>query len=219
MPSGSLDVVIVGGGRVGAGAARRLHDRGHSVRLVEADADRCAAISDQYVATVINGDATRPDVLAQADLPGADVLAGLTGITGVNLAVCMLGARLVDGDGPRTVLRTDREDHAAYADIVDDVVYPEGMGAVGAVNAIVGGDRRALERLAGRLDVMDLTVTEGAPVAGKELAAVSLPRGSIVVAEASGGVAGPDTEIRAGETYIVVAEPGVSDEVDQLFRG
>ncbi|MFB6154423.1 MAG: TrkA family potassium uptake protein [Haloferacaceae archaeon] len=213
-----IRAIVVGGGRVGRQTARSLHDQGHSVVVVEEDADRCAELADEYVATVIEGDATNPNVLRQANLEEADVVAGLTGKRGINLGVCMLAQRLGD---VRTVVRVDAAEAAAgYEDIVDDVVFPERLGALSAVNAITGIEVNALEDVMGDLDIYQITVAEGAPVAGKTLDDVGLPRGSLVVSTADGDrVAGRETVLEADRAYLVAVEPDVADEVMQLFRG
>jgi trk system potassium uptake protein TrkA len=65
-----------------------------------------------------------------------------------------------------------------------------------------------------------MTVSEGAPVAGKTLQEVSLPRGSLVVSGAAGhAVAASDTRLEPGHGYLVAVENQVADEVTRLFRG
>lgn len=211
-------VIIAGGGRVGLQAGRNLDDLGHSVTIIESDPERCAEISGEYVATVIEGDATDPDILRQANLENADVLAGLTGRTGVNLGVCLLADRLTD---LRTVVRVDSARAAtAYEGLVDGVIFPERLGGLGAANLMAGMDMRALEDVTGDLDIFEIRVTEDAPVASKRLRNISLPRGSLVVSDADESrVAGPKTRIEPNGLYIVAAEPDVADEVRQLFRG
>jgi trk system potassium uptake protein TrkA len=53
-----LRVVILCRGHVSYHTARRLHNRGHD--SVEKDEDRVEFLSDQYIATVIQGDGGRP---------------------------------------------------------------------------------------------------------------------------------------------------------------
>jgi trk system potassium uptake protein TrkA len=213
-----IRAIVVGGGRVGKQAARSLHEQGHSVVVVEEDPDRCADIAEDYVATVIEGDATNPDILRQADVAAADVVAGLTGKRGINLGVCLLAQRLTD---VRTVVRVDSAEAAeGYEGLVDDVVFPERLGALSAVNAITGVEVYALQDVMGELDIYEITVSEEAPVAGKRLVDVGLPKGSLVVSDADGDdVAGSETVLDAGRTFLVAVEPAVADEVMQLFRG
>lgn len=212
-----LRVVIAGGGRVGERTARLLNDRGHDVVVIETDPDVAAALSNEYVATVIEGDATQPGILSQAGLDRTDTVAALTGSTEANLAICLTVDRLAPG--VETVMRTERDVGAEYEDFAGEVIFTEAAGARAAANAIER-DVRTLEDVTGSLDIVELTVAEGAPVAGKPLEGVSLPRGSLVVSDADGDrIAGSETTLDPGRTYIVAVEPDVSDEVLNLFQG
>jgi len=176
-----------------------------------------AALSDEYIATVIEGDATQPSILSQADLDRTDVVAALTGSTEANLAICLTIGRLAPN--LETVMRTEREIGTEYDDFADDVIFTEAAGARAAANAIER-NIRTLEDVTGSLDIVELAVASGAPVDGKPLANISLPRGSLVVSDADGDrIAGSETLLEAGRTYIVAVEPEVSDEVLNLFRG
>jgi len=42
--------------------------------IIENDPERCAWLSDQYIATIIEGDATHPDIFRQANLGDADTV-------------------------------------------------------------------------------------------------------------------------------------------------
>jgi trk system potassium uptake protein TrkA len=214
---GNYRVVIAGGGRVGMRTATILDDRGHNVVIIEPDAERASEISDNYIATVIEGDATRPSILEQGGLDQTDVIAALTNKTGTNLAVCMMARELAPDI--QTVIRTERESGEEFDRFVDEVIFPERAGARATVNAIEP-DVSALEDVTGTLDILEVHVAEAAPVAGKSLEAVSLPRGSLVVSDAAGdALAGPETVLHPGESYLVAVEPSVVDEVLNLFRG
>jgi trk system potassium uptake protein TrkA len=215
--NGNFRVVIAGGGRVGHRTAEMLDDRGHDVVVIESDPDRANAISDDYIATVIEGDATRPTILEQVDLDRTDVVAALTNRTGSNLAIAMMARDLTDSI--RTVVRTEREGAGEFDQFVDSVIFPERAGARAAANAIEP-DVSSLSDVTGELDIMEIRVRENAPVAGRRLSEIALPRGSLVVSDAAGNaISGPETELEPGETYVVAAEPSVVDEVMNLMRG
>ncbi|MFB6124788.1 MAG: TrkA family potassium uptake protein [Halanaeroarchaeum sp.] len=213
-----LSVIVAGGGRVGFQTAQLLADRGHDVTIVERDPGVVSTLADEWVATVIHGDATDPETIEQAGLDRADVVAGLTGETGVNLAVCLLAQEL--GGEIRTVARIDHPGARSYERLVDAAVFPESAGARTAADAIGGGAVQTLANVTGSLDVMSIRVAEGAPGAGKTLEDVRLPAGSLVVSAADGEtVARPETTLVPGRRYVVAVEPAVADEVLNLFRG
>lgn len=218
-----MRVVIAGGGRVGMQTARILDERGHDVVIVEDDPDLADEISDAYVATVIEGDATRPSVLEQTGLERTDAVAALTGRTGINLAVCMEVRQLTAdrAGGPvHTVARIEEGDQEEYTRFVDEVVFPERAGARVAANEIVGASVQTLADVTGTLDVLEIEVAEGAPAAGRSLEEVRFPAGTLVVSDDDGErIARPDTVLNVGKRYVVAVEPEVVDEVMNLLRG
>lgn len=214
--NGPLRVLVVGSGRVGLQTVRLLADRGHDLVVIERRPERCEQLADEYLATVIEGDATRPSVLRQADLDRVDVVAALTDTPGTNLSVCLAIGEIAPS--VRTVMRTTFADES-YDEFADAVVLPETAGARVVTNLVESGVQ-TLEATIGDLEIFDVAVAEDAPVADRPLADVALPRGSLVVSDADGdSVAGPDTVLTAGRTFVVAAEPEVLDEVMNLFRG
>jgi trk system potassium uptake protein TrkA len=214
----TFDVVIAGGGRVGFQTAEILADRGHSVTIIERDERIVSEIADEWIATVIHGDATNPDIIEEAGIERADVIAALTGETGLNLAVCLAASEVVPGI--RTVARIERSTGKSYTRFVDAVLFPERAGARVAANEIVGSDVQTLADVTGNLDIMLVRVAEGAPAAGKKLTDVRFPAGTLVVSDDDGHrVARPETTLTAGSRYVVAVEPDVADEVMNLMRG
>ncbi|MDZ7747358.1 MAG: TrkA family potassium uptake protein [Halobacteriales archaeon] len=214
----NLDIIIAGGGRVGFQTAERLADRGHDVTIIEQDERIVSEIADEWMATVIQGDATNPDIIEQADIKRADAIAALTGETGLNLAVCLAATEL--SPEIRTVARIDRAVGEAYTRFVDAVIFPERAGARVAANEIVGSDVQTLVGVTGTLDIMIIRVAEGAPAAGKQLTEVRFPAGTLIISDDDGNrIARPDTTLTPGSRYLVALEPDVADEVMDLMRG
>ncbi|WP_324665182.1 potassium channel family protein [Haloarcula sediminis] len=216
--SSDLDIIIAGGGRVGFQTADILADRGHDVTIIERDERIVSDIADQWVATVIEGDATNPDIIEQAGVERADAIAALTGESGLNLAVCLAATELTPDI--RTVARIDRAVGTAYTRFVDAVVFPERAGARVAANEILGSDVQTLADVTANLDIMHIRVAEGAPAAGKALSEVRFPAGTLVVSDDDGErIARADTTLTPGSSYVIAVEPDVVDEVLNLMRG
>ncbi len=211
--------IIVGAGRVGRRTARVLDDYGHGVYLIERDAETVDRVVGRRTGVVIEGDATDPAILRQADPERADILAALTGDGSTNFAVCAAARHLADD--VRTVARVDDPDRGDDpAAFVDEVVYPERAASKAVVNRIQENDVRTLEDVTGDLDVLDVRVDPRSPAAGKQLSDVLLPEGSHVIADADGTeVARPETTLEPDRRYLVAAEPGVADDVHKLLVG
>jgi len=214
--TGNLRVIIAGGGRVGFKTASILADRGDRVTIVEPDGETVDRIADAWVTTVIKGDATSPDILQQAGIDRADVVAGLTGHSGLNLAICLAASEL--NPAVRTVARIDDGDDDAYTEFVDAVVFPEGSGARMAASEIAGSDIETVADITADVDVIHIRVAEGAPAAGKQLSEVRFPTGTLIISDGD-GVATSELTLTPGERYLVAVEDAVADEVVQLLRG
>lgn len=220
--SADLRVVIVGGQHVGYHAARHLSERGHDVVIIEKDRDRVAFLSDQYDATIIQGDGGRRSILEQAGLGRSDVLAALTGYGAMtNVGICTMAATIEPDIG--TVARIDHGDREEYTGLVDQVVYPEELAAHAATNEIMHvaeGGVQTIEQVTADLTLFELTVANDAPVADRELSEVALPRGAVVVAgRDSNQLPGPEMVLEPGFRYLIAVRAEVSDEVVRLFRG
>jgi trk system potassium uptake protein TrkA len=210
--------VVAGGGRVGKRAAENLADQGHDVVLIEADADRVEELSDAYIGPVIHGDATRPSILEQAALAEADAIAALTNDAATNLAVCMEAQRLAPSI--RTLARAETRSDQEYEELVDATILPQYLGGDYAADMLTGSDVQTLVYPTSDLDILRVTVTRSAPVAGRRLDDVALPEGSLLISTADRTeLAGPDTVLEPGTQYILAVESDVVDEVMNLFRG
>lgn len=213
-----LDVIIAGGGRVGQRTADILATQGHDVVVIEQDPERCRALAEEYIATVIEGDATQPSILEQTDPGERDVVAALTDDAGANLAICMEAQQL--NPEIRTLVRTDAEGQGEYTDIVDAVILPPQASATTAADAITGMEVATIADSEDGLDILEVQVATDAPVAGHTLSSVSLPAGSLVISDADrSALADGATTLEPGHRYVVGVESGVAEEVLRLFRG
>jgi trk system potassium uptake protein TrkA len=209
--------VVAGGGRVGMQTAENLAEQGHEVMLIEADEERVEELSDAYLGPVIHGDATRPSILEQANLSDADAIAALTDETGTNLAICMEAQQLAPSI--RTLARAETRDDEGYDEVVDATLLPQYLGGDHAADLLTGEDIRTLVYPTASLDIIEMAVAESAPVAGHRLDEIALPEGTLLISTADREeLAGPETVLEAGESYILAVESDVVDEVVNLFR-
>jgi len=211
-----MKFVIVGYGRVGARTARVLGEEGHEVIVVEKDPALVDRAEEEGFVT-IEGDGGDEEVLRSADLSTVDAVGGLTGDLNVNFAACTLGKH----HGCRTVMRIDedfREDiYNDYAETVDEIVYPERLGAAGAKTALLGGDFNVIADLTEKLQITVFPIREESLAVGKRVSELDLPESARIYAHGrkheSLTIPLPGTELQAGDRVAVVVETDAVDDV------
>ncbi|SEO92582.1 trk system potassium uptake protein TrkA [Halogranum amylolyticum] len=214
--------VIVGYGRVGARTARILKEEGHEVVLVENVRDKVER-AQKAGFEVVEGDGSNESVLQKADLDSADAIGGLTGDPNINFAACMIGKE----HGCRSVLRIDedyrKEIYEQYAEDVDEIIYPERLGAAGAKTALLGGNFNAIGELTERLRLSTVTIPDGSPVVGRRVNDIDLPQSARIYAHGRGRepmtIPLPGTQVEAGDQVALLVERDTVETVRKTLLG
>ena len=217
-----MKFVIVGYGRVGTRTARVLQSEGHDVVIVERDHEKVSRAEDAGF-DVVDGDGSEESTLAAAGVDTADAIGALTGDLNTNFTACMVAKE----HGCRTILRIDadyrEEIYEKYAADVDEIIYPERLGAAGAKTALLGGDFNVLADLTEQLSIASVDVPPGSSVIGKRVVEVDLPGDAHIYAHGRAHEAMtiplPQTTIEAGDSVAVMASPDGLDEVRSALRG
>jgi len=100
-----VKTIIIGGGKVGYNLLKTLKERGYEVTLVERDKATCLRIAEDFNTEVIWGDGTNLQVLKDAGIEEADIIAAVTGSDEENLVICQI-AKLSFGS-KKTITRVN----------------------------------------------------------------------------------------------------------------
>jgi trk system potassium uptake protein len=71
-----------------------------------------------------------------------------------------------------------------------------------------------------RLEIIELEVSDDAPVVGERVADIALPEGSLIISVLRGGsgfVPKPDTMIEAGDEVLLVLDLGLEESITTFF--
>lgn len=85
-----MRAVVVGGGKVGYYLVKALIEKKHRVTLIEKNAKICTKIAEELGVDVICGDGSDVEVLKDADIEEAEVVAAVTGKDEENLVICQM---------------------------------------------------------------------------------------------------------------------------------
>jgi trk system potassium uptake protein TrkA len=217
-----MEFLIAGYGRVGIRTADILDSEGHEVTIVDNDPEKVQR-AESAGFTAYQGEGDDEEVLREAGVDGADALGGLTGDLNVNLSACVIG----DAAGCRTVMRIDDDYHAdmydKYASEVDEVIYPERLGAAGAKTALLGGDFDVLGDLTESLSAASVVVGDGSEVVGQRVVELDVPDGVLVYAHGRANepmtIPLPQTEIGVGDEVAFIAEPELVESMRARLSG
>ena len=83
-----MNIIIAGGGKVGAILTRQLAAEGHDLTLIDVDSNVLSATAEHYDTMAISGNCASMEVLRQAGVENADLLIAVTNADEMNLLCC-----------------------------------------------------------------------------------------------------------------------------------
>jgi trk system potassium uptake protein TrkA len=212
-----MRVAIAGAGAVGRSIASELIDNEHEVMLIERD---LAAIEPESVerAEWVNADACELASLEEAGLHGCDVVIAATGDDKVNLVVSLLAK--MEFAVRRVVARVnDPRNEWLFNDNwgVDVAVStPRILAAVVEEAVSVGDLVRLMTLRQGQANLVEVTLPETTPLAGRAVRDLRLPTDSALVVILRGGrviVPQPDDSLEGLDELLLVASADVEEEI------
>ncbi len=178
-----MRVVIAGAGSVGRSIARELLGNGHQVLLIDKDADDVQA-SRVPEASWLLADACELAALEEARLEESDVVVAATGDDKANLVLSLLAK--TEFGVPRTVARVNNPknewmfDESWGVDVA--VSTPRLMTALVEEAVSIGDLVRIFEFQQGRAAMVEITLPEGSPFAGRRVGDIDWPEDTVLVA-------------------------------------
>lgn len=174
-------ILIVGAGRIGRNLAVLMEKGGYTVKVIEKDKRRCddlAKVVDKT--TVICGDGTDAELLAEEGIGDYDAVVCLTDDDKLNLLVALMAKHL---GAQKTFARVGRPEFIPLMEQVGvDVVFSPRLLTAGAIlRQVRRADVVAVTLLEGaKAEAIEMVVKEGSRVAGKPLREIKFPRQVLV---------------------------------------
>ena len=219
-----MRVTVVGGGEVGYALAQALSGP-HEVFVVDHAphiGDRFEPLDVQFVL----GSGTSADTLARAGIRSADVLVACTGLDEVNIVACAVARQLGQA---QTICFVSREDFvsdsgeglAAFG--IDRFVWPEAQLATDIERVIRTPDALDAESFAdGAIQLIEYRLQAASALAGRPIADLHLPHGSLIVAVRRGDslfIPRGNSELLAGDKAVIMGTPEALREVRLRLSG
>ena len=217
--------IIIGAGRAGRALASLFDSEGVNVKVIDISQERSELVASVLEnGMAICGDGTDIDLLIEEGVADADVVVCLTEDDKLNLMLALL-ARHLSGNKTKTVVRVARSEYVELMEKVGvDIVLSARLLSASEVLAFARrGGVVSVSLLEGaRAEAVEIIVQEGAPVAGKKLMDVRLPRECLVCAYVRDGdarIPNGNTVLYAGDRTIVLIKTKFSQQVMKYFKG
>src|SRR5918996_499354 len=218
-------IVVAGAGNIGRHLANDLNERGHQVTVIEQDTavvDR--AQEDAPGVSFILGDACEPWVLDKAEVRTCDVMVAATGDDEDNLVISLLSKQ--EYGVPHVVARVNHPKNEwlfTEAWGVDVPMSPPHVLTALVEEAVTVGDLvRLLKLERGQVTLVELTIDETAPVAGRPIYELRLPQDSAIVAVLRRGhvvIPQPETQLVAGDEILAIATQEAEERLRAALMG
>jgi voltage-gated potassium channel len=218
-------IVVCGYGRMGRAVVDTLRERKLQFVVVETDADRCRGLEDEHI-HVVQGDATRPEVLETAKVARARTFIACLADDAHNVFSILLARQL--NPEITIIARAVEEESEERLQLAgaDRVINPYRLGgmrlAFTAIKpSVMDFIEASLPGTGMELELAEVRVTSSSDLVGKTLAGAELRKrfGVIVVAlmrgERSTFNPGPDEHIEAGDILVALGPTGALDAIER----
>jgi len=203
-----MKAIVVGGGKVGYYLLKTLREKRYDVTLIEKNRELCNKIAEELGGHIICGDGSDIEVLKDADIEEAEVVAAVTGKDEENLVVCQMAK--VNFNVGKTIARINNPKNRAIFKAlgVDNTVCSTEVIANLIEGEFDSEELRIVQTLdKGEMILLEVPINKKSAWKNKIIRLLELPRDSVIVSIIrKDHVVFPrgDIEIKEGDKVLLV---------------
>jgi len=217
-------VIVVGGGKVGYYLAKFLQEESQEVLIIERDAQRCGALSDELGVNVMQGDGCEASTLEEAGMARADVVVAVTGDDEDNLVVCQVAKQKFNV--ARTIARLNNpKNERIFRKLGIDATVSSTELILSQIEMVIPA-KPLIHLLSLRnvgVSFVELEILPGSPAEGRPLRELGIPDDCIFPLVIRGGdqaiIPYGDTQLRVGDHVVAVTSEASADTIRRILRG
>lgn len=206
-----MNIIIIGGGKVGYYLAKTLAPENHKLLIIEEDYDLCMKIVgelNELGVEVIHGDGTDINYLIDAEINDADIVIAVTGYDQNNLVACQLAKKYFNV--PRTIARINNPKNI---NVFKKFGVDSAVSSTSHIANIIEHEvdwaciNKMLSSKVGSLRIKDMIAECGSQAIGKIISELSLPEGTILISiirEQKAFIPNGQTKILEGDNIIAL---------------
>ena len=218
-----MKVIIIGGGQVGSNLATLLLSNGHEVRLIEQSEKKYKKLLKEMPSELlILGNESDPEILKEAGIESADVVAAVSGADETNLVVSTLAK--MEFRVPRVVSMVNNPKNAWLYNGqmgVDVCVNQAEIIAKLVVEDMDMKDMFTMLKLSnGDYSIIQINVGDDAKAANQYVKDLLIPQKTVLIAiTRNGSVLIPkgDTQILVGDEILTLTDESSRKSLTEIF--
>jgi len=202
-------VLLIGGKSKAKSLAMSLIAKGYRVTVINDTYEDCIKLAEIDHLTVMNGDGTKPFVLEDASAGDADIAIAMTSKDEDNLVICELCKKRFHVKKTVALVSDPKKTEFFHKMGIDGVVC-----AITAITSIIE-QQAFMDEIAtlvpigeGRVSIAEVPIPGTAPVVGKKLWEINLPKQVIIGCILRGDVTmvpRGDTRVLAGDMLVLIS--------------
>ncbi len=219
-----MKTIIIGGGKIGYNLFKTLIEREFDVTLIERDKETCLKIAEDFDTDIICGDGTNLEVLKDAGIENAEIIAAVTGSDEENLVICQIAK--LSFNTKKTIARVNNpKNRVMFKNLgIDNTVCSTEVIANLIENSLDMEDYQIISTFErGAMILVELTIKDDNPWSNKPVRELSLPKECVLVSILRGdNVIYPrgDTIILSGDKVVIITNKTVLSMIaSDLYHG
>lgn len=215
------NVMILGGGKIGAKTARDLVNSKYKVKLIEKNKDRAFDLADDLPGIlVIHGDGRNVELLDEENIGDMDAFISVTGNSETNIMSCLVAK---SKGVKKTIALVENIDYfeLSHSIGVDTLINKKLLAASTIFRYIRKGDVVAMTKLNNmNAELLEFIVNPSSKICNKRIKELDFPRSAIIggiVRDGEGISALGEFLIEAGDRVVVCCLPRSIKKVESFF--
>jgi trk system potassium uptake protein TrkA len=219
-----IRIAVAGAGNVGSFVAEDLSAKGHDIVVIEQNPAVIEIVKPELDVSWVKGDACELYTLDAAVLSSCEVVVAATGDDEDNLVISLLAKQ--EFAVPRVVARVNHPDNQWLfteswgVDVA--VSMPHLLTSLVEEAVSIGDVVRLLNLEQGKVALLEVTLDEGSPAAGKTVGELRLPPDCTIVAivrERHVVTPGDETPLQVGDEVMALAAPEAEEDLRRALTG
>jgi trk system potassium uptake protein len=214
-------VLIIGGGRIGYRLAVQLEELSIYCKIIEKNAERCAALAERVnKSVVLHGDGSDQNLLSEENVGDMDIVVTTTNDEETNILASLLSRRL---GARKTITKISKFSYFPLMTTIgiEQVVSPR----LSAINTILQHIRRgkvlsAISLKGEQAEAMEVVALETSAIVSKPLKRVAFPKGAIVagiIRKEQIIIPTGDSVIEPGDRLIIFAQRRAVERIEKIL--